>query len=262
MSDSGSSRDSAAAGDTAPPIAIADLLRELQETNRLLRAIALQRRDDRGTQQDVLSGAPPPSSPAPGSSQAQSEPPADLATVRRKARELVEEFARAAFGPGASNLEIYRDLFLTAMLTRQPWDELTDPRGEIWDKITRLRTQAVPIEVSLTGSGRPSVLLWHRRPALPLTPGGGIHLTDGEVAQFPFPVQFELDRVVQETTRSAGWILGKNPAMNGFLCATPLVNGPGRKLLPASAVLNTVQKTNPVAASITDPNFHSPGSLW
>ncbi|KXX77813.1 hypothetical protein MMYC01_205953 [Madurella mycetomatis] len=242
------------ASHVVPPISVADLLRELQETNRLLRAMVLAQQEPASGQ--AVEVAP---SPASGSGQAQLHSTSASAAVKEKARQLVDEFARAAFGPGKPNLEVYRDQIVEVMLSHLPWGGQNDTQEDTWAKIMPMASEQVPLVVSLTRASKPSVLLWHRR-----TPHSKVPLTGQEITLLnqQWPLRFELDRLIHKTSRYSGWILGNNPGRDGALCATPLIYGPGQKLLPASAILDTSQKTNLVAERISASDLRSPGSLW
>lgn len=273
-SDSGSSQDAPVANAQAmadssaqppddashvtPPISVADLLRELQETNRLLRAMVLAQQEPASGQ--AVEVAP---SPASGRGQAQLESTSTStstsAAVKEKARRLVDEFARAAFGPGKPNLETYRNQVVEVMVSHLPWGGQNDTQEDTWAKIMPMASEQVPLVISLTRASRPSVLLWHRR-----TPRSKVPLTGQEITLLnqQWPIRFDLDRLIHKTPRYSGWVLGNNPGRDGALCATPLVYGPGQKLLPASAILDTSQKTNLVAERISASDLRSPGSLW
>lgn len=83
---------------------IADLLHELQETNRLLRNITV---DKSARHTSVLNELLLPGTQVP------SPPP--LASLQEKANELVEDLAHAAFNPSSSAAETVRNQVISCM---------------------------------------------------------------------------------------------------------------------------------------------------
>ncbi|KAK4151153.1 hypothetical protein C8A00DRAFT_17399 [Chaetomidium leptoderma] len=250
------------------PISVSDLFRELQETNRLLRAIASQKAVGEPTPQlpTPLVAVSCPLSPDQTGGDICSPTP-DLEMARENARQLVEELAHVAFGSGPRNtkhLEQFRDNTIS-LISRAP----ASPRGRDGKGCREIKPRnQVRLVYGLADSpdakgrppGQPSELLWNWRtsPANRKLP-----LADQVVRlRRQWPVHFDLDRVTQSISRDSGWILGKNSRRDGVICAAPLIYTPGRKAVPAHAILDASHKDTPIAARTLASNLASPGSLW
>jgi hypothetical protein len=97
---------------------VTDLLREVQETNRLLRALVSQKTvspglavdDSRSLGMASLETHSPPLSPS----------PPEPSLVRAKTRQLVQDLAHAVFGSAdRENLERFRDMTGSSVSSRQ-----------------------------------------------------------------------------------------------------------------------------------------------
>jgi hypothetical protein len=220
-----------------------ELLRELQETNRLLRAVVLQKpaHGPEGITPELLTASLPLSAAASSSTASNSDVkearspekgPADPVLVKRRALEMVNELARDAFAPdNAVLLGILRYQCIKSM----SWSNDMD-------------------------SPEVSELVWGSRSRNEER----FRLAADEVAQVEqqWPIRFDPGPMIHRTTLEAGWILGNNPVRDGPLCATPLFYGAERRLLPANAILDTSQKITAAAANMPSPEIESPGSLW
>ncbi|KAL2021837.1 hypothetical protein VTK56DRAFT_6611 [Thermocarpiscus australiensis] len=261
-------------GVTAQAISISDLLHELQETNRLLRAIASQNAAQNVSPTATASSGTEVAGAAvaellPSKVGGQIQPPStpDPGLVKERAQQLVHELAHAAFAPSRSWMELFRDdiIELIAHNRRKA------PHGT--DEIDSSPRYHVRLAVSLPDSpgsepGEPSELLWYHSSYLNWTRRGPVSLKSHEIAHLrsQWPLQFDLELLTMPFLRNVGWILGNNNfnKESGALCAAPLFYGPGRNVLPANAILDASRpkESASVAASIPDSELVSPGSIW
>lgn len=236
-------------------LSISDLFRELQETNRLLRAMASQKDTEPALKPTALDH-----DEAYSHSPSQSTP--NLELVRTKARQLVEELAQSTFSSSNKEyLEIFRDLTLR-LISRPELGKRQTRRGAL-----NIRTRdQVPVVVRSADSPTrtsscSSELLWSWRAEIT---GQTLPLTAQELEYLrrQWPVQFGLDQLTQRISRGSGWILGNSPRHDGALCASPLFYGPCRNVLPADAILDVSQKGRSMASMVSAADLESPGSLW
>ncbi|KAH6840599.1 hypothetical protein B0I37DRAFT_437920 [Chaetomium sp. MPI-CAGE-AT-0009] len=240
---------------TKQALDIADLFRELQETNRLLREIVSQKAVDKNPAIDeplsprTNDGGPPPGSPL--------EP----AVVSAKTIQLVDDLARRVFdSEDREHLAWFRDLTLSRIskIKESPRDS-----GDIQSQYQ------VRVFVNSTDSltrrakpgGQPLELCWDWRTSSRMQ---RLSLTAEELEDLcaQWLVQFDLDRLTERVARHSGWILGKDPRRNGILCACPLVCGPDHALTPANSILEECNKAKTVVSNMAYPELASPGALW
>ncbi|KAK4034311.1 hypothetical protein C8A01DRAFT_18865 [Parachaetomium inaequale] len=212
---------------------MAELLREMQETNRLLRALVSQKTVGQGLavdealSQDMtgLETHSPPPSPLPSPSPSPPEP----GLVKAKTRQLFEDLAHAVFGSAdREHMKLFRDKTISYLSSCQL---NPGPQFEAWE----------------------------------FTPlGERPWLSEEEMEQLrrQWPDQFDLDRLTASISRNAGWIRAKNAWQNGVVCAYPFLYGLGRMLVPANAILDDSPKADTVARKMSCANLVSPGSLW
>jgi hypothetical protein len=246
-------------------VSVADLFRELQETNRLLRALASQKGITQATVEEPRLPLVPtrgtPSSQALSDTGTVSPPTPELGTLRETARQFVDGLAHAVFGSrNREHLDGFRDQTLR-LITRAPEPtrgrDTINPRHQV-----NLKAQLIGSHEARTGPvGKPAELLWNWRTS---TVERNLSLRPYEVDQLQrqWPVQFDLDRLTQTISRDSGWILGKDARRDGALCAFPLLHGPDSKLIPAHTVLDVSQKDTPAAARLSGLDVTSPGSFW
>ncbi len=240
-------------------VSVADLVRELQETNRLLRAIVAQKPVGLDTL-EVLSTLRTVGSPAVVSGGAIPSPSSpELQATRAQARQLVETLARAAFDPAdREHLKLFREETIQ-LVTKTP--ESRGHGGRDGFKIFPRSQVLVVLRFQDHKVDSPSELLWNWRTHYAER---NPRLTDHEMEQLrrQWPVYFDLDRLTQSIARDSGWILGHNPRHSGVLCASPLLVGPNRDLVPASTILAPSQADAVAVSRISSSNLASPGSLW
>lgn len=246
-------------------VSVADLFRELQETNRLLRALASQKAVEQAPTEEALL----PLIPAASSSSSQTpssggtHPPSTpgLGMSRETARQLVDDLAHAVFSSrNREHLEGFRDQTLS-LISRPPEPrrdgDTISPRHQV-----RLTTSFIYSPDPGVGPGRLAVeLLWNWR-ANTVEPSCSLRAHEVEQLQQQWPVQFDLDRLTQAISRDSGWILGRDARLEGAMCAFPLLYGPDRKLVSAHAALDVSQKDGSVAVNLPGLSVVSPGSLW
>ena len=239
-----------------PALDIADLFRELQETNRLLREIVAQKAVDQDAATDeLLSPRLHDEGPPLGSS-------VEPSVVTAKTIQLVDDLAHRVFDSGyREQLDWFRDLTLSRISKAK---ESPRDSGNVIQPQHQARIfLSTPDSLSRKSkpNGQPSELRWDWRissriPRLPLT--------DGELENLraQWPVEFDLDRLTERVSRHSGWILGRDPRRNGILCACPLVYGPGHVLAPANSILDECRKPKTTVSKIAYPKLASPGALW
>ena len=243
-------------------ISVADLARELQETNRLLRAIVSQKAVGLESLKVLPTLPTVPSPTAVGGGAIPSPSPPELQATRAQARLLVETLARAAFDPAdREHLKLFREETIQ-LVTKTP--ELRGHDGrDGFDIVPRSQVGVVlRLQDQLDHNiDSPSELLWSCRTH---DAERNPRLTDHEMEQLrrQWPVYFDLDRLTQGIARDSGWILGNNPRRSGVLCASPLVVGPNHDLVPASTILEPSQADALAVSRISSSNLVSPGSLW
>jgi hypothetical protein len=237
----------------APPLDIADLFRELQETNRLLREIVSQKAvNENAATAELLSPRLNDEGPPLGS-------PVEASVVSAKTIQLVDDLAHRVFDSGhREHLHWFRDLTLSRISKLE--ESSRDP-----DNVIQPQHQArVFLSMSDSPSRRskqPLELRWDWRissriPRLPLT--------DGELENLraQWLVEFDLDRLTERVSRHSGWILGRDLRRNGMLCACPLVYGPGDVLAPANSILDECHKAKTLVNKMAYPTLVSPGAIW
>ena len=240
-------------------VSVADLVRELQETNRLLRALVSHQAVELKPL-EALPTVPSPAAVSGGANLSPSTP--ELQAIKAQARQLVESLAHAAFDPAdREHLKLFREETIQ-LVTKTPESPGHDRRdgGKIYPHsqvrvVLRLQDQ-LDHKVD-----PPSELLWNWRTHYAER---NPHLTDHEMEQLrrQWPVYFDLNRSTQSIARDSGWILGNNPRRSGVLCASPLVVGPDRDLVPASTILAPSQADALAVSRLSSSNLVSPGSLW
>lgn len=256
--------------DTAPTeqtISVSDLLRELQETNRLLRTLVSSRGDASGgelTRAETLSLSR--ASTFIGQDAGPLSTPPVPRPVKQRARQLVEDLHLSVFGPQSRNgLDEFRDDVIKC-ITR-PAKPLRGLSQRDWEKINaseqvRLVTRSDDTPTSQAGDCRTFELLWSRR-AYSRTGQVTTH-DQRDYLRRHWPTQFMFDRVTTKCSRGCGQILNSKSDFDGALCASPLFYGSGGHLVPASAVLGFTKEGHRarVDPRMSASDLASPGSLW
>ena len=209
-------------------VSVADLVRELQETNRLLRTMASQTAVGHPAARELL-GIEPLSPPLGESVGAETRVPStpELHTAREKARRFVDELAHAALDSAdRGHLNLFRDETLSLM-TRAPAPQTSSGRTRGYDKFDP--REQVRLVLGFRGQrGQKSEVLWNWRTstAAGSQPLGSQPLAVHEIDEIrhQWPVRFDLESWTQSISRDSGWILGKNPRQFGVLCALTLVS--------------------------------------
>ncbi|KAK3296687.1 uncharacterized protein B0H64DRAFT_390089 [Chaetomium fimeti] len=243
---------------TKQPLDIADLFRELQETNRLLREIVSQKAADQDpftdeslsprTTDEGTKGSPPGS-------------PLEPAVVNTSTIQLVEDLARRVFDSDhLEHLDWFRDLTLSRIsIVKESSHGSPDIQSPYQVRLLANLTDSLGRRAKL--DGQPLELCWDWRTGsrMPRVP-----LTDGEVENLrrQWLVRFDLDRSTERVSRQSGWILGREPRRNGILCACPLVYGPGHALTSANSILDECHKAKALVSKMAYPELVSPGALW
>ena len=258
---------------TEQTISVSDLLRELQETNRLLRTLVssrgeleasggalgraetlpLSRASTLISQLDAgMLAAPPVPRP-----------------VKERARQLVEELAQSVFGPINQNgLQLFRDEMIDHIF--KPEKPLLGLSHSEWGKIdaseeVRLVARLDNTPTSQVGPYLNTELLWHRQRWVPSNgaPIGHITSDQRDYLRRHWPTRFEFDGVAARCNRGLGTILNNSSDFDGVLRASPLFYGNGGHLFPAFAILGPrVGQHVRVDPRMPASDLVSPGSLW
>lgn len=242
-----------------PALDIADLFRELQETNRLLREIASQKAVDQDPTQPSTDTSLSPSINDKGSPHCS---PLEPSVVSAKAIQLVDDLAHRVFDSGyREHLDWFRDLVLSRVSKAS---ESSRNSGNFIQPVHQVRVFLSSPDVPsrrANPSGRLLELQWEWRLSSRIH---GLSLADGELENLrtQWLVEFDLDRLTERVSRHSGWILGKDTRRNGMLCACPLVYGPGEVLAPANSILDECHKAKALVSKMTYPELVSPGALW
>jgi hypothetical protein len=79
-----------------------------------------------------------------------------------------------------------------------------------------------------------------------------------------WPDHCDLARLTAPGSGNDGWIMASDSCywQNGSICAYPFLYGPGRMLVPATAILDDSPKADTVARKMACANLVSAGSLW
>ncbi|KAK4176626.1 hypothetical protein QBC36DRAFT_6307 [Triangularia setosa] len=227
---------------------IADLFREMQETNRLLKLmLAAQKLDV-------------PVSPV-HSSSAVSAANSDPDQVKMKVRELVHDLAHQSFSPAdPSNIKRFIRTFIEERISHKPKEG--SRQGEYGPGAY------VPIFVSVRDdlSGPLSEIYWNWERPSKLDPVRRVFMDASQVSNVikQWGSTFDLDALTFSHSRETGWIIGKSPAQKGAIIGCPLFYygpEPAQKLVTARSVFDQEWKT--IASAMAAPEqLTSPGSLW
>jgi hypothetical protein len=236
-------------------VSVAALLRELQETNRLLRTIVSQQTVRHEASRESLGVLPSPLVAAASNADPRLPSTPELHTARETVRGLVEALAHAAFdSAGRGHLSLFRDELVQRISRQGGSDEI----------LTRRQVPLVlrPQDQPSQNAALKSALLWNLWYAHILPGHHPLAPQDIEELQHQWPVRFDLDSWTQSPSRDSGWILGEDPFRLGVLCGTPLVIDPDGNVLPANAILDASQAHASDVARTSSPNLVSPGSVW
>ncbi|KAK4243517.1 hypothetical protein C7999DRAFT_18136, partial [Corynascus novoguineensis] len=224
---------------------IADLLRELQETNRLLRNIAV---DKSARHTSVLNELLLPGTRV-EKNQEQVPSPPPLASLQEKANELVEDLAHAAFNASISAAEMFRNHAISCM--RRKEKDLSRPfSAEVH---------------GLSGCAQLRELVWQNFPQNWLA-NDEFQLTneDKEQLQRQWPNQTDFDRLAGTSSKASGSILNREIFSRGVIWACPLIVDSEHRVFPATALFMTAQSQehNHIATKMSSTNLVSPGAIW
>ncbi|KAK4200949.1 hypothetical protein QBC40DRAFT_306385 [Triangularia verruculosa] len=227
---------------------IADLFREMQETNRLLKLMLAAQKLDA------------PASPDHQSSR-ETAPDSNPDLVKMKVRELVHGLAHQSFSPvDPSNIQRFVRVFIEERISHKPKEG--SYKGEYGPGAY------VPIFVCLRDnlSGPLSEIYWNWERPNKLDPVRRVFMDASQVSNVAkqWASSFDLDASTFSPSRETGWIIGKNPAQEGAIIGCPLFyHGPGpvQKLVTARSVFDREWKA--IASAMAAPEeLTSPGSLW
>lgn len=265
--------------DTTPTeqtTSVSDLLRELQETNRLLRTLVSSRGE-----LEAAGGALGRAETLPLSRASTVVSQLDAGTlsappvprpVKERARQLVEKLAQSVFGPTTQNgLQLFRDQMLSNMhRPEKPLPGLSRLEREKWidaSEEVRVVTRMDHTPASQAGPCRDIELLWQRqywgRGSGTRTLIGTITNDQRDYLRRHWPTQFEFDGVAARCNRGLGTILNSSSDFDGVLRASPLFYGNGGHLFPAFAILGPrIGQHARVDPLMPASSLVSPGSLW
>ncbi|KAK0708849.1 hypothetical protein B0T21DRAFT_428104 [Apiosordaria backusii] len=228
---------------------IADLFREMQETNRLLKLmLAAQKLDV------------PVSPVQPSSKETATSSNPDL--VKMKVRELVHDLAHQSFSPAdPSNITRFIRMFVEERISHKPKEG--SYQGEYGPGAY------VPILASLRDnlSGPLSEIYWNWERPNKNDPVRRVYITASQVATFSkqWRTSFDLDVLTFPFSRETGWIIGKeSPAEEGAIIGCPLFysgSGTEQNLVTARSVFEP--EGNAIASAMAaSEQLTSPGSMW
>ncbi|KAK4104422.1 hypothetical protein N658DRAFT_492525 [Parathielavia hyrcaniae] len=231
-----------------------DLIRELQETNRLLREIVSQKAVQQPSPRPTKQPLPPAAN---GSSSSATSTLGAPGLVMDQMRHLADDLAHAAFGSG--NLG-RRQQLRDRLISR--WNRVRGSRlpfgtdKEIWLSLRMTGT----LSHTLQPLSQAVELVWQHRDTSVFRDLG---LTGLEIER-QWPVQLDPDRLTSTDMRQHGWISGDTPSSDWIFAAHPFVYGHDDMLVPANTKLKRrledLESTGTGWGS--DAGLVSLGSFW